>query len=57
LTFTWTEGVDTLAGPTAESDVQVTLQLGSHTITLTVDDGRGGTDTDDVVVVVVTPSP
>jgi len=49
LTYTWSESGSTIAtgvGPT------LTLAKGVHTITLTVDDGKGGTDTDDVQITV-----
>jgi hypothetical protein len=49
LTYSWSEAGSEIAtgvGPT------LTLAKGTHTITLTVDDGNGGTDTDDVTVVV-----
>jgi len=52
LTYTWAEGDTMLAGPTADPQAEVTLQLGAHSLTLTVTDGMGGTDTDDVLVVV-----
>jgi hypothetical protein len=50
LTYSWTgpfpEGGGTITGvnPT------ITLLLGTHTITLLVDDGKGGTDTDDLII-------
>lgn len=50
LSYIWTEDGAVIAvgvNPT------VTLPYGSHTITLTVDDGKGGTDTDEVVIKVV----
>ncbi len=49
LTYTWKEGATTLA--TGENPT-VSLNLGTHMIDLTVDDGNGGTDTDQVVVAV-----
>ncbi len=52
LTYTWSEGGSVLAGPSTDALANVTLPLGAHTVTLTVDDGDGGTATDDVVVVV-----
>ncbi len=49
--WTWTGGTASGATPT------VTLPLGSHEVTLTVDDGKGGTATDVVVVNVVDTTP
>jgi hypothetical protein len=50
LTFIWSEGGNTIAtGATA----QVSLGIGTHTITLTVDDGKGGTASDQVVITIV----
>ncbi|HEX9205157.1 MAG TPA: FG-GAP-like repeat-containing protein [Candidatus Deferrimicrobiaceae bacterium] len=49
LTYLWTWTGGTLSGPTPE----VALTLGTYTFTLTVDDGFGGTDSDNVVVTVV----
>lgn len=53
LTYTWTGDFGTVAGvnPTVE------LPLGEHTITLTVDDGEGETDSDEVVITVVNTEP
>lgn len=48
LTFTWTGPFGTASGPTPE----VILGLGTHTISLTVYDGRGGTDSDEVAITV-----
>ncbi len=53
LTFTWTGLFGTVSGP----NPTVALPLGTHTITLTVDDGHGGTATDTVVVRVVDTTP
>lgn len=57
LTFTWTgpfpEGGGTVTGPTPI----VTLPLGVHTITLTVDDGNSGTDTDAVEITIEDTTP
>lgn len=50
LTYSWSEDgneIGTGVGPT------VNLALGTHTITLTVDDGNGETDSDEVVIDVV----
>ncbi len=52
LTYTWTEDGVVIAGPTTEPTVQVTLGVGQHVIELTVDDGNGGTDTDEVTITV-----
>lgn len=54
LTYTWKEGELLLgSGPT----LSVTLGQGNHTITLTVDDGNGGTNSDDVKVTVQDTTP
>jgi hypothetical protein len=45
--YDWKEGVTTLG---SGATLNVSLPAGSHTITLTVTDTGGGTDTDDVVI-------
>lgn len=49
LTYTWREGSNVIATGISPT---VTLALGTHTIELTVDDGNGETDTDEVVITV-----
>jgi hypothetical protein len=54
LTYTWREGATVLAtglAAVAEKPV-VLLSVGVHNITLTVDDGKGGVATDDVVITI-----
>jgi N-acetylneuraminic acid mutarotase/pimeloyl-ACP methyl ester carboxylesterase len=51
LTFKWTEG-STLLGTEPVVDVSNKLGPGQHAVVLTVDDGRGGTAQDQVVVTV-----
>ena len=53
LTFTWTGPFGTVDGPTPS----VRLPLGSHGITLSVSDGRGGSATDSVTVAVADTTP
>ena len=53
LTFTWTGPFGTVAGSTAA----VSLPAGTHVITLTVRDGRGGSSSDTLVVTVVDTTP
>ena len=48
LTFIWTGPFSTVGGVSPT----VTLPGGVHTVTLTVDDGRGGVDTDTVTITV-----
>ncbi len=55
LTYTWTDALNNVVG-TGVSPV-VTLDLGTHTFTLTVDDGWGGTDSDTVVITVEDTTP
>lgn len=57
LTYTWRENSTIIAGPTSSPTSTVTLNLGSHTIELTVDDGNGGTDTDEVIITVGDTTP
>jgi hypothetical protein len=53
LTFTWTGPFGTVSGSTAA----VSLPAGTHVITLTVRDGRGGSSSDTLVVTVVDTAP
>ncbi|HET7216803.1 MAG TPA: PKD domain-containing protein, partial [Vicinamibacterales bacterium] len=53
LTFSWSGDFGTATGATTS----VELGPGIHTITLTVDDGRGGIATDTVVITVVDNTP
>src|SRR5438093_2005683 len=53
LTFTWTDSFGTVLGPTS----QVTMPLGTHTVTLTVDDGKGGHASDTVKTTVADTKP
>lgn len=54
LTYTWSEdGIDLGTGKI----LTVNLGLGEHIITLTVDDGNGGTASDEVVINVVDTTP
>jgi hypothetical protein len=48
LTYTWTGPFDPLTGAT----VAVDLPVGQHTVVLTVNDGKGGTDADTMVVTI-----
>lgn len=50
LAYEWRDSSNNVVGNTALVNLQ--LGLGMHTFTLRVDDGKGGTDTDDVAVVV-----
>jgi len=53
LTFTWTGPFGTVSGSTAA----VSLPAGTHVITLTVRDGRGGSSSDTLVVTVADATP
>ena len=53
LTYTWTGPFGTLTGPVAVAR----LEAGEHVITLTVNDGRGGVDTDSTTITVADTKP
>jgi len=53
LTYTWTGAFEEGGGTVTGATPTVTLPLGDHTIALTVDDGRGGTDSDTVEISVL----
>ena len=53
LTFAWTGPFGTVSGATAS----VSLPAGTHLVTLTVRDGRGGSSSDTLVVTVVDATP
>jgi hypothetical protein len=53
LTYAWAGPFGTASGPTPT----VSLPLGTHTVTLTVDDGKGGTASDTVIVTVQDTTP
>ena len=53
LTFRWTDSFGTAQGPTPN----VTLPLGAHTVTLTVEDGNGGSASDTVKITVADTKP
>ena len=54
VNYRWTEGATVLYdGPNATTNA--TLALGAHTITLAVTDNNGGTDTDQVLITIITP--
>ena len=57
LTYTWRENGIIIAGPTSDPIFLVTLSLGIHEIELTVEDGNGGSDTDEVVITIVDTTP
>ncbi len=52
LTFTWRENGTIIAGPTTDAQVMAVLELGAHTIELTVEDEHEATATDEVVITV-----
>ena len=53
LTFRWADSFGTVQGTTQ----QVTLPLGAHTVTLTVEDGKGGSASDTVTITVADRQP
>lgn len=53
LTYAWSGPFDVVSGAVAS----VTLGVGAHVITLTVDDGRGGFSSDTVAVIVADTTP
>jgi len=57
MIYTWRESGNVIAGPTIQPKSTVVLALGTHTIELTVDDGNGETDTDEVIWNVVDTTP
>ncbi|MFH1567974.1 MAG: immunoglobulin-like domain-containing protein [Gemmatimonadota bacterium] len=57
VTYEWRENGVTLAGPTAEAQVTVSLGDGAHTLVLVATDAQGAAGTDEVVVTVVDTTP
>jgi len=55
LTYSWTDGDGAVVG--GDAIVTLSQALGAQTYTLTVDDGNGGTASDDVVIDVVDTTP
>jgi hypothetical protein len=53
ITYTWEYSARTASGP----QPTINLGLGTHTLTLTVDDGQGGSSTDDLVITVEDRTP
>lgn len=53
LTYIWRENNNIIAGPANNPSSIVLLSLGRHVIELTVDDGKGRTSTDEVIIYVV----
>ena len=54
LTYNWTSNIDGNIGDTATFSKK--LSSGTHTITLTIDDGHGGSDTKQITITVNKPS-
>ncbi|MFH1219417.1 MAG: FlgD immunoglobulin-like domain containing protein [Candidatus Eisenbacteria bacterium] len=57
LTFAWCENGHIIAGPIADPISTVVLACGTHNVGLTVDDGQGEKDTDEVLINVVDTTP
>ncbi|MDJ0866550.1 MAG: DUF5011 domain-containing protein, partial [Myxococcota bacterium] len=55
LSYAWEDNAGTILG--SEVQLEVTLPVGTHTVTLTVDDGRGGTDSGSAMVSVGDATP
>ena len=53
LSYTWKEGEVIIAGPTTDVITTVNLVLGIHNLQLTVDDGNGEIDTDDLRITII----
>ena len=56
LTYTWSEG-STVLDSRADAQVELLFTLGQHVLTLTVDDGRGGTSSDTMILDVIPNTP
>ncbi len=57
LMYTWRDNGNVIVDPTDDATSLVTLDFGSHTIELTVDDGNGETDTDVVLITIEDTTP
>ncbi len=57
LTYTWREAGEIIAGPTLDAQSEVMLAFGPHTIELTVEDGKGKSDTAEVMIIIDDTTP